>query len=123
MRFDAPNKSKEDLNMPENVSNTSQPVNYAGPGEEDTASRYNRDVAQQGKFTVPESNSIPDDRADRELHQQDEERSSRRYVDYDSGVSATGHDSEEKDFLVTAAKDDRSNTSLYETVTPAAQGE
>ena len=109
--------------MPENVSNTSQPVNYAGPGEEDTASRYNRDVAQQGKFTVPDSNRIPDDRADRELHQQDEERSSRRYVDFDSGVSATGHDSEQKDKLVEAAKRDRSNTSLYETVTPADQGE
>lgn len=109
--------------MPENVSNGAAPTVYPAPEMESAAGRYDRKYAHMGKVTVPESNSIPDDRADRQLHQQDEERSSREFVDYDSGVSATGHDSDEKDFLVTQAKKDRSNTSRHTVVTPEDQGE
>lgn len=101
--------------MPENVSNTSQHTVIAAQPEESAASRYNRDVAQQGKFTVPEP-GIPDDRADRELHQQDEERSSRRYVDYATGDSATGHQDDDTDELIVEAKKDRSNDSQFKTV-------
>ena len=109
--------------MPENVSNGAAPTVYPAPAVEGTASRYDRDYAHMGKVTVPESNEIPDDRADRQLHQQHEERSSRLYVDYDSGVSATGHDHEVKDKLVEAAKKSRSNTSRMVRVTPEDQGE
>lgn len=104
--------------MPENVSNTSQFEVYPAPADETPAQRYNRDYAQMGKTTVPEP-GIPDDRADRQLHQQDEERSSRLYVDYATGDSATGHDDAATDDLIARAKQDRSNTSLFETVTPA----
>jgi len=102
--------------MPANVSNSSQFTVIAAQPEETAASRYNRDIAQQGTVTVPESNSIPDDRADRYIHQQDEERSSRRYVDVATGVSATGHQDDATDELYEATKEDRSNDSAFKTV-------
>lgn len=99
------------------ASNTSQHVAFAAPAEETAAERYDRDYAQQGKFTVPEP-GIPDDRADRSLHQQDTERSSRRYVNYDTGESATGHQNDAVDDHIAAAKQDRSNDSQFKPATP-----
>ena len=102
--------------MPANVSNTSQFVHIPAQPDETAAERYQRDIAQMGTVTVPERGSIADDRADRVLHQQDEERSSRRYVDYATGDSATGHQDDDTDALITAAKEDRSNDSQFKTV-------
>lgn len=57
---------------------------------ESAASRYDRDYAHMGTKTVPEPGT-DDDRAERQLHRQHPERSSREYVDWRTGVSATGH--------------------------------
>lgn len=90
------------------ASNTSQPTVYPAPADETAAERYNRDIAQMGKTTVPEP-GIADDRADRLIGQQDAERTSRLYVDYDTGESATGKQDDATDELITEGKKDRSN--------------
>lgn len=100
------------------ASNTSQHTVIAAAAEETAAERYQRDYAQQGKFTVPEP-GIPDDRADRSLHQQDAERSSRRYVDINTGDSATGHHDDDTDALFIEGKKTRENDSQHKPATPA----
>lgn len=90
------------------ANNTSQATVYAAPADETAAERYDRDIAQMGTETVPEP-GIADDRADRLIGQQNEERTSRLYVDYDSGTSATGAQNDDTDALIQQAKKDHSN--------------
>ena len=91
-----------------NYNNTSQHTVIAAQPEETAAERFTRDYESMGKLTVPAPGET-DDRKDRQLDQQDENRQARLYVNREDGTSATGKTSDELDELMAAADADHSN--------------